>query len=330
MKNTIQLHIPKPCHENWDTMTPVAQGKFCASCSKDVVDFSLLTDAEVLNFFKKSTGNTCGRFHTDQLQRPLQETKIEKKKGWQWFLATITSLVMISKTNAQKKNTPAQLGKVAAVVETPKLPVKKVDTARLTGEVVAVGDTVVTKKPAIKKKIPTTGQGTVKIITPKNATLRMEIAKDTSAIPSIPAVIEKSLKNTKQSEPALQCFTAIAGGISIVTTPKKTIQTLITPAPGMVRKLLDTLKITGNAFKIYPNPIPRNSSAHVTIKESGDYQFELFDNNSRVLHVQQNTTSTKNQSIGIQLPEGLSAGMYYLRMVGTKTKKSYIDKIIVQ
>ncbi|MFX6803812.1 hypothetical protein ABTH20_20355, partial [Acinetobacter baumannii] len=82
MKPELYLHIPTPCHEDWDKMTPVQKGKFCGSCNKEVVDFSLMTDAEVLNFFIKSTGNTCGRFYNDQLQRPLQETKIEKKRGW--------------------------------------------------------------------------------------------------------------------------------------------------------------------------------------------------------------------------------------------------------
>jgi hypothetical protein len=124
MKTELYLQIPKPCHENWDVMTPVDKGRFCASCSKEVVDFSLLSDVEVLNFFKKSTGNTCGRFSEDQLQRPLQETKIEKKKGWKWVMASLTSLIMISKSNAQKKeNCTALVGKVK--IEQPKKPAVK-------------------------------------------------------------------------------------------------------------------------------------------------------------------------------------------------------------
>ena len=39
------LLIPKPCHENWDAMTPRDDGRHCASCSKTVVDLTGL-DAE--------------------------------------------------------------------------------------------------------------------------------------------------------------------------------------------------------------------------------------------------------------------------------------------
>lgn len=114
MKPELYLHIPTPCHEDWDKMTPVQKGKFCGSCNKEVVDFSLMTDAEVLNFFIKSTGNTCGRFYNDQLQRPLQETKIEKKRGWKLILASVSSLLMIVKVNAQKKINDIKLkGKVS-------------------------------------------------------------------------------------------------------------------------------------------------------------------------------------------------------------------------
>jgi|GEM_PF-593507 len=109
MKAQTYLHIPTPCHEDWGKMSPNQQGRHCESCCKTVVDFQLMTDQQVLNFFAKENGNTCGRFSTDQLNRALEETKIEKKKGWQWLMASIASFsFFISKGSAQ----PMQ-GKVA-------------------------------------------------------------------------------------------------------------------------------------------------------------------------------------------------------------------------
>lgn len=84
-------------------MTPAEQGRFCQSCAKEVVDFSMMTDQQVLNYFSKSAHNICGRFNNDQLNRPLQPTKIEKKKAW-WVAAMMPLLMLVDKATAQKKN----------------------------------------------------------------------------------------------------------------------------------------------------------------------------------------------------------------------------------
>jgi len=53
MPANILLHVPEPCHEDWDGMTPVEKGKFCGSCQKQVIDFSTMSDRERAHFFKK-------------------------------------------------------------------------------------------------------------------------------------------------------------------------------------------------------------------------------------------------------------------------------------
>ncbi len=58
----MRYHIPNPCHENWDKMTPDEQGRFCSVCSKTVVDFTRMSDNEVLNYFSNyKNGSICGR-----------------------------------------------------------------------------------------------------------------------------------------------------------------------------------------------------------------------------------------------------------------------------
>lgn len=109
MKTPILLHIPEPCHENWDAMTPQDKGRHCQSCNKVVVDFSVMTDRQVLDYFKNAHGNTCGRFHNDQLQRPLIEPQKQPSK-WNYFLASVASFFVGLKLIAQPK---VLLGKVA-------------------------------------------------------------------------------------------------------------------------------------------------------------------------------------------------------------------------
>lgn len=66
------IHIPEPCHEDWNKMLPDEKGKFCLSCSKSVHDFSNKTDLEIQQILMSLKGQkVCGRFNKTQLDRPL-------------------------------------------------------------------------------------------------------------------------------------------------------------------------------------------------------------------------------------------------------------------
>lgn len=71
----LQISIPKPCHQDWDQMTPDERGRFCSMCKKTVLDFSEKTEDEILDFINSHRNeNLCGRFRKDQLE---QFTRIE-------------------------------------------------------------------------------------------------------------------------------------------------------------------------------------------------------------------------------------------------------------
>jgi hypothetical protein len=101
MQPKVQLSIPQPCHEDWQKMTPSQQGRFCNACAKQVVDFTNMSDTEVLHYFLDKKGEkVCGRMYPDQLNRPVTK-KVHplKKKWWQWNYAALF-LFMFQKTNA--------------------------------------------------------------------------------------------------------------------------------------------------------------------------------------------------------------------------------------
>ena len=85
MKQKIQISIPEPCHEGWQNMTPVEKGRFCASCQKTVLDFTYLSDNEIINLVNKND-DLCGRISTSQLNRNLIETK--RTSNYFGYLAT--------------------------------------------------------------------------------------------------------------------------------------------------------------------------------------------------------------------------------------------------
>ena len=64
--------VPKPCHENWDAMTPSEKGRFCSVCSKNVTDFTQMSNEEIVVYLRKNSGNgVCGRFRNDQLEEKV-------------------------------------------------------------------------------------------------------------------------------------------------------------------------------------------------------------------------------------------------------------------
>ena len=80
MKKSIQISIPEPCHEDWSKMTPTQKGKHCATCNKEVIDFTKVTD-EYLYKTASNGGSLCGRFTKSQLNRPIQ---LQRKEGKSW------------------------------------------------------------------------------------------------------------------------------------------------------------------------------------------------------------------------------------------------------
>ena len=103
MPKYLSIHIPEPCHQNWDNMTVADQGRYCNACAKTVIDFSVMTDAQLLSYFKKDTGNTCGRFDSNQLENDILIPK--KQIPWlrYFFTITIPAFLLSMKATGQKK-----------------------------------------------------------------------------------------------------------------------------------------------------------------------------------------------------------------------------------
>ena len=145
----LQLSIPQPCHQNWQHMTSTEQGRFCNACAKEVIDFSTMTDKEVLTYFtSKKNEKVCGRAYPDQLERAITSPKeFKKKKFWYWNYIAM-GLLFFSKANMSK----AQVGKI------------RVETSALKGDTVVTEQTV---KQAIPNNVPKTISG---LITDENDT----------------------------------------------------------------------------------------------------------------------------------------------------------------
>lgn len=92
-------------------MAKVRQGcRHCAVCEKTILDFSMKTDAEILQHLRQNNGNVCGRFRNDQLGRPLLETlpgPPNRRKDLKWGIAaSLAAILSLQRTEAQQSAMP--------------------------------------------------------------------------------------------------------------------------------------------------------------------------------------------------------------------------------
>jgi hypothetical protein len=72
-----------PCSYGWNNMTPADKGKHCAQCDKVVLDFTSMTDEQLLHFLLKHK-NVCGHFNKSQLNKTISIQGPQNFKIPQW------------------------------------------------------------------------------------------------------------------------------------------------------------------------------------------------------------------------------------------------------
>lgn len=107
MKANFNLTIPNPCNQKWENFTPTSAGGLCGSCNKVVVDFTKMTDGQVLDYFQMHHEHTCGRLRPNQLKLYASEGTVKVRPGMTILKAGLISLLLavVSKpSNAQQPN----------------------------------------------------------------------------------------------------------------------------------------------------------------------------------------------------------------------------------
>ena len=351
MKHTITIHIPQPCHEDWQQMTPVNNGRYCQSCAKQVVDFSLMTDQQVLNYLSTAASRVCGRFAEDQLQRPLQPAKQEKKKIW-WVAAALPLLMVFGRATAQKKKAPTK--KVVAIPATWAARTQGLISPKIT-PAPTVGDTVISTGTHISGRVITaTGQPvaftSIHVTNyPASAmadsagyfTLQLHSVGDSISLEAsaigyenvrLPLAGNQNngvsivLKDVVNKLPDVvvksdntECLRGFAGGLSIVRS-----YTFRQRTATLVRDIFKA-----PAFDIYPNPAQRGQAITIDTKKQGQYSIQLFTNSGKLLAVQEFEAMEGGTITKISIPSSAAVGVYFIRLVDGHTKKQYSSKLVV-
>jgi predicted house-cleaning NTP pyrophosphatase (Maf/HAM1 superfamily) len=76
----MKITIPKPCSQRWEDLTLKDQGRFCSTCQQIIVDFTQMSDQEIVEYLKvHTTGKVCGKITVFPAVKAIAVSKKSKR-----------------------------------------------------------------------------------------------------------------------------------------------------------------------------------------------------------------------------------------------------------
>ncbi len=345
MGKSLHLQVPVPCHENWNNMTRESQGRFCMSCQKTVVDFTAMTDYDLIQYFKNLKGNTCGRFTQDQLNTKYT---LESKRRLKWFKyfvhILIPPLLISARSYAQ--------GMVKKNVTSCVTPMVKKEKVRITmgkpafiqpsseisgmvtnerGEALA-GASIFIK--GTEEGLSTDGNGHFILSTKHDFPLMLSVSyvgygplELTIDEKEAKAPLNILLKEKTMEEVVVTGYGVISG--RTVVSGSVTRTTSVTLYEDVRRKIVDSLKIS--TTKLYPNPLRKSSLLTIEMKSktNGNYTVLVTDIGGRQLQMEQFNVESANIQQQLRLKQTIVPGIYIVSIMDPKGKRLSSQKVTV-
>jgi CarboxypepD_reg-like domain/Secretion system C-terminal sorting domain len=365
MKQKIQLQIPEPCHENWNKMTATDKGRFCMSCQKEVIDFSVMSDIEILNYISTASKNICGHIQGNQLNRFIQPANETTQFSFKYLYSIlITSFLISNKSQCQIRPLKNK------VVSTFGIQTKKELSPVVDGGISLVifdepeyqinGRVVDENYNPISYASVSLKGTTLGIATDADGFFSLKTKENLNKVELIVSSVGFIAQTSEYKMPGISMNRSAGNGIikmnagdislkaqvmdAIVITGYGTTKgkVSLSGAIAVIKKesLVDTFKnaaknivkeLTGiNEVKIYPNPVSKNSLFNISfnIKDPGQYNVQFTDASGRVVHTKGVDIISAKQVENFNSNEFVHSGVYFVTVRGQA--KMYTSKLIVQ
>lgn len=352
MSEKFYISIPEPCHEDWNKMTAVEQGRFCSSCQKKVIDFTMQDDEAIISFFNNYNGSACGRFNEEQLDRPVEVIELKPASPFLKYAAglLLPAFLFATKAKGQTKDM-----KPVIVNE----PVKADISSMLSGKISCytiksenkvtiikgrIVDAVTNDPlPGTSVSIKGTDQGVVAdekgdfmiYVPAKNATLLFssigyelnelkcdKAINNKNLVVKMGTAVKSELKELVVTGYKTITCRALMGGVSISQTCTYTIWD----------KVKDTLTPASTKIKIYPNPVAASGTIQLLFPDvkPGTYQLRLLGATGQLFYSFQKQVSGKGETEQIHLSGNTAPGIYIVQVLDEKKKLVQSTKISIQ
>lgn len=341
---TIQLSIAEPCDKNWANMQPEEQGRFCTSCKKNVIDFTVMDNKEMYTTILKSDANICGRFNQAQLDIPLLQ-EVKKKQYWHkyFFSFLVPGFLFAKQAVAQKK-----IGKVKATTTvcntvTMGMVLREIVQKhfKFSGVVMDADSKEIISNASVQINERTDG-----VITDSAGNFTLT-AKTTS--PAITVIISAIGFKTKEIEMAIPANDFIVSNeiislhrkvkllgevviVSDINQRRMGAMSIITRTSRCTLESTRLITALNNSIKIYPNPVPRGTSFSVALKlkQTGNYTLQIVDASGKLLMQQQINMNGKIYQQNIQCHEQWNSGIYFLRVAAYGNKLAANSRFVIK
>ncbi|MEO6231854.1 MAG: T9SS type A sorting domain-containing protein [Ferruginibacter sp.] len=341
----VTVTIAEPCHENWQNMTRNDQGRFCSSCKKDVVDFSIMSDAQLFSTLLKGDANMCGRFSNIQMEKGIKYAVAKKNYWHKYFIGFLFPAFLYT------KQASAQMGLIAISKDVKiqskdckKIPVLPAKGFEFSGRILdaatneLIGSGIITIKGTGKEiLIDERGSFTVNSNT-KHSSVTIsieasgyELKEIEIAIPANHFIVKEEtiylrrkiipLENVTVRSNTANHMYGIAGGISSRITINR-----ITDLPVKIKTALT------DSLRIYPNPVSRGNEMQVALKlkSPGNYTMQILDLSGKIIFQQTVNAINKRQVSKVQCDNSWSSGMYMMRILGPDVALVSVARFVVK
>ena len=342
MSKKFQLQIPEPCHEDWNKMTPVDKGRFCDSCQKSVVDFTGMSDMQLIAFFKKpSTGSLCGRFYNDQLERDFEIPR--KRLPWVKYFFQFAIPVFLTGLKSYSQGKPFITENYDSLV----------CTNMNSAEIVIMGKSVVpfVKNEVLGKVVDENGRGisyaTVIIKGTRNGAACDSAGNFYLRIPGKQASVSLVASCVGYETAELFVNDLSSQSQSIILKADSTANTgVVVVAYGSVRKgyvtgAMSTIQrsylqkvrdyFAGDSIKAFPNPAKAGNQIKIEWRKApaGEYKIDLFSLQGQLIKSSLAEIENEINFFTFQMPS-ITPGSYLVRITNKKSGKKLSEKIIIQ
>ena len=318
MSKSIQLRVPAPCQERWTDMQPTEKGRHCPSCCKTVVDFTAMSDPDIIRYLAQAGANVCGRLAPDQVNRPLLPLAPPQRNGWSGWRFLLAGALVISK--GLDYHRPMNMGKVAVSSDTSSVRNVTMGEVAFSGpECHGVADSVPAPEVRIvKDEDPVREMGAISRIV-IDSTRQDSLLKDSLPPPVMPEI--------DASDRIAESY-AIAGGIvvkqnTLVDTVKQLMVDTLTA--------LHLLPTSASGWTMYPNPVMRGAALHFFgQKVSGTYYMSLFSVGGALIQQRVLEVGGPGQVDNWEIPARLVAGVYFIRVVRRGKGSGWTQEVVVE